>query len=995
MGANSGTERERIRGRSGNTKNSIFAYSIVFIFLSTAIFGSISPFNGTSSEYDNDDELLSAPAGDISCAVSYATNFGGSAIDWFYGVTATSDGGFVAVGYSAVASFNNGDWTGVTGNGSDDAIIVKYDAFGIVQWRKNFGGSGTDQFDDVTVTLDGGFVAVGYSNSSSFGNGDWTGVTGKGGTDAIIVKYDALGNVVWKKNFGGSSSDYFTGVTATLDGGYVAVGNSATFNSGDWTGVTGKGGLCDAIIVKYDNNGNVVWKKNFGGSNPDYFQSVTATSDGGFVAVGYSEPASFGNGDWTGVTGRGNNDAIIVKYDAYGDVVWKKNFGGSGNDQFLGVTATPDGGCVAVGAPGGTSFGNGDWTGVTGKGGQDAIIVKYDALGNVVWKKNFGGYPNDGFNGVTATSDGGFVAVGFSYIGSLGDGDWSGVTGRGANDAIIVKYDVFGNVVWKKHFGGSSGDVSYGVTATPDGGYVVVGYSFPESFGNGDFSGVTGKGSRDAFIVKFHAVYPATMNVSDRTVAYNGTAQGIVLPTAIDGEGDVLQTNASHFTITYEGINGTDHTKSTTTPTNAGTYCVVIEMDYMGYAAEPVTLTLTINKADPEFVQNEEYVYKYGQALSTLNALLAEENTSVSGTFVFKYPSDKPIVGTSTVKVTFTPDDTDNYNIVDLDLTVECIECKDKKCEYCNGCVNALLNDCDGCEICTPCWCCDCKGKVNGCDCRYGIVCGACTHNECGNGNGCGCIPPVEISETEYLAGGGNRSRIITVNTCDHPSADDMRLIVIYETETTNFSFLVKADDQMEMFYQTNITAITVRLADGIPKVLGGEGHSGFIYGSDRISRDTNTIPEESGTSVSYSSLSSSEPCGCAVEKFGMCDCRHGMKCGVCIELAKRTPPVCDCDCVIPVTIGGTEEDAGAGNKTRIVNVTTGGQVEANDLWLVVIYGTVTTNFSSVVKADEKVELFYQNNVTSITVRLADGIPNNIGGGNHRGFIYGTDCVIR
>ena len=274
------------------------------------------------------------------------------------------------------------------------------------------------------------------------------------------------------------------------------------------------------------------------------------------------------------------------------------------------------------------------------------------------------------------------------------------------------------------------------------------------------------------------------------------------------------------------------------------------------------------------------------------------------------------------------------------------------------------------------------------------MICGTCVHEECG----CGCLPPVKISEAEYLAGGGNRSRLVTVNISEHPSPEDLWLIVIYETATTNFSFFVKAAEKIELFYHTNITAITVRLTDGIPKILGGEGHNGFIYGSDRISRDTNTIPEESETFAAYSLFSSfslSGPCGCAVEMYGMCDCRYGMKCGVCIELSKRVPMICDCDCIIPVKISEKEEDAEAGNKTRIVNVTTGGQIDAKDLWLVVIYGTATTNFSFVVKADEKNELFYQNNVTSITVRLADGVPNNIGGGDHNGFIYGTDRVLR
>ena len=80
---------------------------------------------------------------------------------------------------------------------------------------------------------------------------------------------------------------------------------------------------------------NLVWKKNFGGTDTDYFNSITNTPDGGFVAVGFSYPNSFGNGDWTGISGKGNYDATIVKYDADGNVLWQKNFGGSDVDQFL------------------------------------------------------------------------------------------------------------------------------------------------------------------------------------------------------------------------------------------------------------------------------------------------------------------------------------------------------------------------------------------------------------------------------------------------------------------------------------------------------------------------------------------------------------------------------------------------------------------------------------------------------------------------------------
>ena len=281
---------------------------------------------------------------------------------------------------------------------------------------------------------------------------------------------------------------------------------------------------------------------------------------------------------------------------------------------------------------------------------------------------------------------------------------------------------------------------------------------------------------------------------------------------------------------------------------------------------------------------------------------------------------------------------------------------------------------------------CECYGALNGCDCIYGLICGACIRsNECG----CVCIHPVRISGAESLAGGGNRSRIVTVNTGSHPS-DDLWLIVIYKTTAMNYSFLVKADREVELFYQTNITGITVRLADGIPKILGGDGYSGSILGSDCISR--NVITFTAGKEPDAKKHAVPGGCRCAVDSYNMCDCGYGMKCGVCIELSNRNM-ICDCDCIAPISISGTDRLAGDGNRTRIVTVNSG-TFPVEDMWLVVIYGTVTTNFSFVMKAYREVELFYPSNVISITVRLTDGIPNNIGGGSHNGFVFGTDRII-
>jgi antitoxin component YwqK of YwqJK toxin-antitoxin module len=422
-------------------------------------------------------------------------------------------------------------------------MLTAYAANGDVVWKKNFGGSDGDRYNGVTTVPDG-IVAVGWSSHNSFGNGDWVGVSGKCdgdliASDATIVKYDNDGDVVWKKNFGGNGTDSYEAVTAVSDG-VVAVGSSLpeSFGNGDWEGVTAKG-IEDAIIVKYDNDGNVVWKKNFGGSGVDRFQGVTAVS-GGVVAVGIGD-----------LRVPGYADAIIVKYDEKGNVVWEKNFSGNHNEYYNAVTAVSDG-VVAVGnvtAPallaiivkydndgnvvwkknfGGSDvdqfqgatavsdgvvavgsaciYGTGDWEGVPGNGHYDAIIVKYDDDGNVVWKKNFGGSSYDHYEDVAAVSDG-VVAVGRAVFDGTGDLEDVPVK-NGANNAVIVKYDNDGNVVWKKSFGGSFQDMYDDVTAIP-GGVVAVGVSTSPSFGTGDWEGVPGNGGMEAIIVKYEDSTPS------------------------------------------------------------------------------------------------------------------------------------------------------------------------------------------------------------------------------------------------------------------------------------------------------------------------------------------------------------------------------------------------------------------------------------------------------------------------------------------------------
>ncbi|MCL2317474.1 MAG: hypothetical protein FWC44_00250 [Methanomassiliicoccaceae archaeon] len=435
--------------------------------------------------------------------------FGGAGYDYFNSVTAVSDG-FVAVGGSEEASFSgtNDFDPGVSPKGFADAIIVKFNNDGVIQWAKNFGGAGHDYFNSVTEVSDG-YVAVGYSEETSIPGTDFDpGVSPKGGSDAIIVKFNKDGTIAWAKNFGGADEDYFNSIIAVSDG-YIAVGGSeeASFSgTNDFDpGVSPKGEM-DAIVVKFNSDGIKQWAKNFGGAGQERFTSIIPVS-GGFVATGLAGASSFvGTNDFgSGLSAKGSYDAVAVKFNNDGVKQWAINFGGAGFDFFSLIIPVSDG-FVAVGSIGEESIPGTDLDpGSTPKGDSDAVIVKFNNDGIKQWAKNFGGEGNDYLYSVISVSDG-YIAVGGSQAASIPGTDFDpGVSSRGNYDAVIVKFNNEGIKQWAKSFGGAGDDYYYSVAAV-SGGVVAVGVAAVGSFsGNSDWvnAGISGKGSGDATFVKY------------------------------------------------------------------------------------------------------------------------------------------------------------------------------------------------------------------------------------------------------------------------------------------------------------------------------------------------------------------------------------------------------------------------------------------------------------------------------------------------------------
>ncbi|WP_341227874.1 3-coathanger stack domain-containing protein [uncultured Arcticibacterium sp.] len=171
---------------------------------------------------------------------------------------------------------------------------------------------------------------------------------GFGGDDIWLTKIDQNGNVLWEKNFGGLQHEYGIDCIETKNGNYVLVGNSLS-NNGD---AIGNHGQQDAFILMTDSNGNKKWSKQIGGSSSDSFHAVEEDDSGYLYAVGQT---SSSNGDITG--NFGFSDCLLSKIDSLGSSIWNKNYGSGSHEYFRSICLSDNGNlgilgsCSSVGFP--------------------------------------------------------------------------------------------------------------------------------------------------------------------------------------------------------------------------------------------------------------------------------------------------------------------------------------------------------------------------------------------------------------------------------------------------------------------------------------------------------------------------------------------------------------------------------------------------------------------------------------------------------------------
>jgi len=351
------------------------------------------------------------------------------------------DFGYTEEGYSVCKSHGSGYV--VAGQerrsiGDSRQLLFEVDSVGDVLWSRTYGTIYDNALYNIKPTLDGGYIAVGYTTNSAYTN------------FPTVVKIDSSGDTMWTTQnispiapqpFGGEGNGLSQDVVQLADSNYLVISCINDYDT-----------LRIILLSKLNSSGDTIWTNKIRLPLGLYVGNIIQTYDGGFAI------SSRKNYTLTPVfTAAG----LIIKTDANGDTSWTREYPFyTTNTGFSSVMQTSDTGYILCGA----SY----W----GVGNTDNYIVRANQVGDTVWTKNIGGTANDGGRAVQ-TSDGGFFIGGnsFSY-------------GAGSSDVYILKLDSNGGIQWQRTYGGVNFENANSISQTNDAGFIICG--FETSFGNGN-----------------------------------------------------------------------------------------------------------------------------------------------------------------------------------------------------------------------------------------------------------------------------------------------------------------------------------------------------------------------------------------------------------------------------------------------------------------------------------------------------------------------------
>ena len=236
--------------------------------------------------------------------LQWVRNFGGPFTDLIQSISVSNHGMVYSTGYfrDTVDFDQNGGGDFHISNGQDDAYLQALDTQGNYMWTKTFGGAILDiGWVVATDTFGMAYVAGAFMDTIDIDPGTATQIViaNSGSTDAFLVKFDQLGNLVWANTFGGAHSEL--GTDLFVDDGQLFLsgyfGASVDFDPGITVDLHSSKGSLDMFVQQTDISGTYISNFTAGGPALDIAYSISVSPAAQILVTGtFQDTADFDPG---------------------------------------------------------------------------------------------------------------------------------------------------------------------------------------------------------------------------------------------------------------------------------------------------------------------------------------------------------------------------------------------------------------------------------------------------------------------------------------------------------------------------------------------------------------------------------------------------------------------------------------------------------------------------------------------------------------------------
>jgi hypothetical protein len=291
-------------------------------------------------------------------------------------------------------------------------------------WGRQFGSEGKEYVMNHVADHKGNIYVSG-TTSGKMGDIDY------GNDDGFITKLDSSGNVIWTRQFGTAENEVIQWSAIDNSGNVYITGSTR----GDLKGQNNGGD--DIFVVKYDQEGHLIWLNQIGTDSTDIGNGIFADNKGFIYVTGIT----------SGKLGRsliGKTDGFILKLDNEGNLNFAHQFGTSENDQGISLTGDDNSNIYVCG----TTWGD---LSAKNKGFVDAFIIKITDEGNQVKSFQFG---SEGFDIPMAINVDNSENI---YIGGSTSGNFA-CSQIGEGDCFMTKFNSNVEMEWNRQFGTQKND---------------------------------------------------------------------------------------------------------------------------------------------------------------------------------------------------------------------------------------------------------------------------------------------------------------------------------------------------------------------------------------------------------------------------------------------------------------------------------------------------------------------------------------------------------